>query len=103
MKAPRSRWSGVIFIAFLRLSDDGQRLRQERAHQWQQLRPIERCYRHRWVLGREEVGLTMTRLRTRHASLLRDVTRRATSFARHRARGGVRVDTPPGDAGSPSP
>src|ERR1700680_1097652 len=55
MKAPRSRWSGVIFIAFPRLSDDGQRLRQERAHQWQQLRPIERCYRHRWGFGREEV------------------------------------------------
>src|SRR3954454_1201372 len=101
MKAPRSRWSGVIFIAFLRLSDDGQRFRQKRAHQGQQLPPIERCYRHRWILGPEEVGLAMTRLRTRHACLLRDGARRATSFARHRARGGVRVDTPTGDAGSP--
>src|SRR3954466_4665259 len=45
----------------------------------------------------------MTRLRTRHACLLRDGTRRATSFARHRARGGVRVDTPTGDAGSELP
>src|SRR3954447_22372548 len=103
MKKPRLRWSGVIFIAFLRLSDDGQRFRQERAYQGEQLRPIERCYRHRWILGREEVGLAITRLRTRHACLLRDEARRATSFARHRARGGVRVDTPTGAAGSPSP
>src|SRR6516165_8372110 len=42
-------------------------------------------------------------LLTRHTRLLRDGRRRAASFARHRARGGVRVDMPMRDVGPASP
>jgi hypothetical protein len=55
------------------------------------------------VLGREQVGLAMSRLRTRHARLLRDGGRRAASFTKHRAQGGVCANTPMRDAGSVAP
>ncbi len=91
---PWPQRSHMIPITLNRLQHDCQRLDQKRAHQLQQLRPLRRCYRHQRILEREEIGLAITRLRMRHARLLREESRRTASFARHRAQGAVRVNTP---------
>src|SRR5271155_1025885 len=103
MKAPRARWSGVIFITRLRRGDGHQRLCQEHAHQCQKCRSLRRYYWHPWLLVREEVGMARGRLRTWHAYLLRDGKRREPSLARNQAQNGGRADTPERGAEAPLP
>src|SRR5258708_25755219 len=101
MKAPRARWSGVIFIIRLRRGDGRQRLCQEHARQGQKLRSLGCCYRHLPLLVREEVGVAMDRLRTWHAYLLRDGKRREPSLARNQAQNGGHAHTPERGAEAP--
>src|SRR4029450_9935873 len=104
MKAPRVRWSSVIFITDLRHCQHVEGLRQQRAYQGQQLASLWRCYRCRWGLGWKEVQLALTVLALFHARLLlRDGNRRAASLNRHLAPDEVHADALAADGETPSP
>src|SRR3954451_1785532 len=103
MKAPRARWSGVIFITRLRPGDGHQSLCQEHTQQGQKLRSLRRCYWHPRLLVRKEVGVATDRLRTWHAYLLRDGERREPRLARNQAQNGGHANPPARGAESPLP